>query len=585
MIFVADWSRDMSYGIMGNTRNSHMLTYQTTRQVKCIYFDGESATLFGTGQLDTQMLHIFGNVTGPPSTPENAFRGLWQEYARAIGLCDWVQKRNLGGNGWGVEGIVRMNAGFEMIWCNFTSPSVRLVSHLNVTAPQLPRSSSSLSNQIQGVKEEGTPTSYYPLPPSNTRSDRATDPANVPVPPNWRFDLGREPFFRSQAWNWFASSTAHYGSSGAGPGRGETRVKPLGCGFLSYYSPKFIRQAFARGESDRSRLNLTKDGLWKHHSSEDRKHGLTELMRRRRAHTLGDVTTEDAAIMVADSERVLRELNDQFSNCSGMDWINLTNEIVQTYASSLQTFLLILKQFEEVQKGNSTALEQWMIVARDQTHTFLLPFVQYPTNDTYEGHYGKNSIFFNDTYARCTFHHTRLLAPSEGISLGPEETLLNWAVEETTSGICNVLVDTGLSIEGEWQARFNQAINTTAIVAMDSLKKEVLRWTQGVEELMAWLGWVGEWTYCERKCEWDEKCFIPMWPLLKMGGPGRGPRGPGYGRPGYGRPGYEPPGYEKPPDVTPPSNRTDRRGPGWWQPDESDLWQPRCIKADYLARN
>ena len=108
----------MSYGIMGGTRNSHMLTYQTTRRVKCIYFDGESATLFGTGQLDTQMLHIWGNLSGP-GKPDDGFRFLWDEYARAEGLCKWIADRELGGLGWGYEGIVRMNAGFEMIWCNF----------------------------------------------------------------------------------------------------------------------------------------------------------------------------------------------------------------------------------------------------------------------------------------------------------------------------------------------------------------------------------------------------------------------------------------------------------------------------------
>src|SRR5712664_906221 len=70
---------EMSYGIMGSTRNSHMLTYQTTRRIQCIYFDGESATLFGSGQLDTQMLQIWGNLSGP-ARPDNGWRGLWEEY-------------------------------------------------------------------------------------------------------------------------------------------------------------------------------------------------------------------------------------------------------------------------------------------------------------------------------------------------------------------------------------------------------------------------------------------------------------------------------------------------------------------------
>src|SRR3954454_14909170 len=46
-----------------------------------------------------------------------------------------------------------MNAGFEMIWCNFCSPSIRLLSHLNVTAQLLPESL--LSNEhVIGIDQD-----------------------------------------------------------------------------------------------------------------------------------------------------------------------------------------------------------------------------------------------------------------------------------------------------------------------------------------------------------------------------------------------------------------------------------------------
>ena len=44
---------EMSYAIMGRGRNSHMLTYQSVKPLRCIYFDGMSASLAGTGQLDS----------------------------------------------------------------------------------------------------------------------------------------------------------------------------------------------------------------------------------------------------------------------------------------------------------------------------------------------------------------------------------------------------------------------------------------------------------------------------------------------------------------------------------------------------
>jgi len=132
----------------------------------------------------------------------------------------------------------------------------------------------------------------------------------------------------------------------------------------------------------------------------------------------------------------------------------------------------------------------------------------------------------------------------------------------------------------------------------------VNRWKEGVEELMAWLGWAGEWVACPQKCAWDETCFIPMWPLIARWGRGRPRRPPGRGGrpdrggrpPGRGDdhgPGDVPPHEGGPPDGGKrpdfdrgPEDRNqtaDRpRGPPSWMVDESDLWEPRCVKAQYI---
>ena len=172
--------------------------------------------------------------------------------------------------------------------------------------------------------------------------------------------------------------------------------------------------------------------------------------------------------------------------------------------------------------------------------------------------------------------------------MGPEESTLKWAVEDTTSGICTVLVDVGLAMEGVWNTNFNVPSNAT-LSRPSALFNEVSRWEAGVEELMAWLGWAGEWTECAEKCAWDQKCYIPMWPLIHMprfGGPGRRP--PGGRKPRYGEPIWDPGyGYFPPRNETdwPPRNGTGGRpGGGFrWQPDESDLWEPKCVKYDYLV--
>ncbi|KAF7959052.1 hypothetical protein EAE96_002569 [Botrytis aclada] len=574
---------EMAYGIMGSTRNSHLLTFQTTRTAKCVYFDGESATLMGTGRMDTQMLHIYGNVTGPD--PNGHFGpGLVQEYDRARGLCSWVHERSLGGRGWGVEGFVRMNAGFEMIWCDFESETLRLVEHLNVTAPLLPQN----TPEDMYEKEEADLTSYLPLPSITTRSPQSTHTKNPTenhpaMPPNFRHDSEREPFLRSQGWGWFTSAATHYGSSGEGPGLGESRVKLLTCGILNYYSPKFESQAKARGLVERETLNLTSEGFWRADTEDEnaRVTALNALMRRRRFHTLDDISTDDAAIMKVDSERVLNNLLGQSSNCTGIDWTAMTNGIVQTYASPLAQLLQTLKTYPSVPPSNKTAERKWMTSIRDQTHSLLLPFLEYPSPTENPSIWQRDSTLFQTTYSRCHYHHTRLLSPSLGIYLSPEEKTLKWAVEETQAGICTILIDLGFSIENIWNSTFNPPSpnpKATSFLTPHN-QNEILRWIHGIQELKAWLGWTGEWTSCDEKCATDEKCYIPMWPMLGRGnGPIRHPPpehrygdrpapGNGYnGPPGGGE--HEPGGY--------------RPGRPGWGIDETDLWKPRCVGVDYI---
>jgi hypothetical protein len=88
---------EMSYGIFGSGRNAHMLTYQSVKPIGCLYFDGMSAALMGTGQLDSQMVFLYGNTTGP-SQPEPAGPGpgVFGELGRAQRLCQWVWDKRIG---------------------------------------------------------------------------------------------------------------------------------------------------------------------------------------------------------------------------------------------------------------------------------------------------------------------------------------------------------------------------------------------------------------------------------------------------------------------------------------------------------
>lgn len=614
---------EMSYGIMGSSRNSFLLTYQTTRPVKALYFDGESAALMGLGQLDTQMLHLFGNVSGPP-TGGRGFIGLGQEYLRAHGLCNWLEDVGLRGQGWGIEGVVRMNAGFEMIWCDFISPSLRLVSRTNITAPLLPKEEeeeaeaeaeeeSAKSETVLRVDEfarrgyvsdADQATSYYPLPPEPTKTDRTSEPSHAAPPPNMRWDLGREPFLRAQGWAWFDSATWHYGSSRNGPGQGEVRAKVLNCGILSYYSPQFTNQSGNRALDEQKRLNLTKEGLWMGPGENgNRETSVKQLARRRRFHHLGDATIDEAMLMRRNSERALRSLLEPENNCSGADWMLMTSEIMQRVTNQLTMVDTKLASFPE-DATNHTLVYNWLFGLRGESHLFMVPYLEYPKKVD-RNTWSTDTQLYKEVHSQCRYRYTRLLVPEElQASLSPEEQDIRRAVEEVHGTICTVLITMGFGIELAWLDMMAEKSAATSNNA-ELLTKSII-WRDNIAELTAWLGWESQYYGCKEMCAWDERCYIPMWPLMHWGGmgrrrpgrspgrggpgngthsdPGRGGKGPGRGR-GHGLDDDEPPPPPPPDHDSPGHRRPDfkvpPRGP-IWMGDDTDLWEPKCVNVSFI---
>lgn len=622
---------EMSYGIMGSSRHSFLLTYQATRPARALYFDGESATLMGLGQLDTQMLQLFGNVSGPGG---RGFMGLGDEYLRAHGLCDWLEAAGLRGRGWGFEGVVRMNAGFEMIWCDFTSPTLRLVSRMNVTAPLLPdeeeERAAGKGRGGEEVEEEegaapdvvarvdgltgvgrgsgpvisgaGQPTSYYPLPPEPTKTDRNSEPSHGAPPPNMRWDASREPFLRAQGWGWFDSATWHYGSNRNGPGQGEARAKVLSCGILSYYSPQFANQTRNRALDEQKSLNLTGEGLWSGPGQEGNwTKAVKQLARRRRFHHLANVSTEEAVAMRKNSERALRSLLEPQNDCSGADWTQITSEITQRVTNHLTTLDTKLASFPE-DTTNKTVAYNWLFGLRAESHLFVVPYLEYPEKIDRET-WSTDTQLYKETHSRCRYRYTRLLVPDElHARLSPEEQDIRQAVEEVYGSICSVLLTMGFGIEHAWLDMLNHKSGASS--QGTALSSRAATWRDNIAELTAWLGWESQYYGCAETCAWDERCYIPMWPLLhwgwmrgkrpgrgapERGGPGNethdgpdGGRGPGGGR-GHALDGDLPP---SPPDHDGPRHgrpgfRSPPRGP-WWMGDDTDLWEPKCVNVTFI---
>ncbi|CAA7267480.1 unnamed protein product [Cyclocybe aegerita] len=91
------------------------LTLTPTRPLKVLYFDGSSAAKMWGGPMDSQDLLVWGRVR-----KERTF----DERGRIEGLCKW-------GRGMGVDGFVRMQGDFEVMFCDF-SAGLSVVSFLKL---------------------------------------------------------------------------------------------------------------------------------------------------------------------------------------------------------------------------------------------------------------------------------------------------------------------------------------------------------------------------------------------------------------------------------------------------------------------
>ncbi|TPX18285.1 uncharacterized protein E0L32_002794 [Thyridium curvatum] len=92
-------------------RDGYLHTYRVTRPQRMLYIDGMSGAKSPLGTLDSQD-ELLRNRTGS---------GGFDEWPRAGALCDLARA-------WELDGVVRMEAGFEVIKCDFADGSLDLVS-------------------------------------------------------------------------------------------------------------------------------------------------------------------------------------------------------------------------------------------------------------------------------------------------------------------------------------------------------------------------------------------------------------------------------------------------------------------------
>ena len=481
---------------MGSTRNSFLSTYQTTRLTKCLYFDGASAALWGNGTLDTQMLLIYGNTTGIPTKSRAV---AWDEYDRAQGLCDWIHEQQTEALGEGIEGIVRMNTGLELIWCNFSSPSLRLTSRLNVSVPLLDYNRTSVvAEKIEKPRSSSSAFDY--LASADTPYPEVND------------DWMREPFLVSQYWDMFTSASRTYNVEDLASYK-ETAIKVLDGDLVTFYSSEY--QAFSRtiAEQEKEQLNLTYDGLWKGvHSRNERGDALLRLMRRRSKHRVGDISPSDVARFRQNLKRIVSTLSQpaekKRAKINQIDrsipWSTVHDLVVERYATRLLQFRRLLEQCHDTWTGSWGTARKVFALLRERSHAFLMPYMEYPTDPQMESSSEQASQIRKHALERCKSAYMPWSDKTSPQGEPPPLTdhPIGQAIGEVMEGICSVLISVGYSIEMEWSRSFNR-IPDKDDEWQEPLLARMLAWRDKIEELTGWLGWAPHWTKCDRLCDWD----------------------------------------------------------------------------------
>ncbi|KAJ3932628.1 MAG: hypothetical protein NXY57DRAFT_95523 [Lentinula lateritia] len=437
---------EMSYAVMATKipGPTYMYTYRTTKLAKVLYFNGMSAA-WGEGWLDTQYSVLTGK--GKTNGSRNNEVSLWDDYGRAKGLCQWGKQRD-------IEGIVRMNAGFEIIWCDFESSSLKLVSSLNITPPGTPETRRSFPFP-SNVDLNELPVDELPLQPPRGPGrgpGRGRRPGGGHGP--WGFDMA--PLARTGNLEWLRAASRYHST-----------VQPhLSLSYhqmVSFYHPRYRSLV-----PSRSGKLMQEHFLWEHVSDDD----------------VGTFLDELDSVIRADSPG------------TSFDWQAAAMDIVTFWADRIAQIQNLLEAV------NSTSnLTHVVRTVQQLSYSPLDPFIAYGEALNASGH----EIVFNvrssplivlgtmtpNTTAleRCTYSATEFLAESKlEILMTNSEHILKTSMETILERICN---DFGILFA-----------ESTDLADSVSYPTYISAWNSRINSLMKWLEW-SSWLRCEEICDLD----------------------------------------------------------------------------------
>lgn len=429
----------MSIGIYGSVGTTVLHTMITKRPLRVIYFDGQSASLTTTGSLDSQMAVLGLHVPIKP-----AYDHVYNETLRAHQLCDLVKEL-------GIDGVVRMNAGFEVMLCDYSVSGVQEIITSNITVP---------GNQ-----------------------QRERDPS-LPRDPHRSPPLGYGNLFAAQnSWEWVRSGTSGYDDFGGGAGTVEKRVKLDLCGMATFYDPR-LRSLSSSHHGGIFGCNTYQNG-W----------GL------RRGHRLLNISKADARTVQTWLKHTTARMNVPSSErppCSEIDWQALTEVIVHHHYSRVKEIHTTLRQKADSFDHTNAILTK----VYELSHAALYPYFQYPS-------VAKKplSYIMNQTITRCATAYTEHIDPD---TLGDFELLIRESIRKVMIRVCTI--EWKLF---EWSDIHTTNLLNAAPRGVKSLEPDIglargiEQFCVETASIMQWLGWE-KWTDCEEKCKWNVSALIML---------------------------------------------------------------------------
>ncbi|KZP14883.1 hypothetical protein FIBSPDRAFT_1048534 [Athelia psychrophila] len=421
-----------------------LYTYAATRPLRSVYFDGFSAEKGADGTQDMQDMLI-----GLDNTYD--LRAADSERGRL--LCEW-------GKQYDIQGFVREEATFELLWCDFED-GVQMLSVINITIPANPNSEDALLDTHGDSFEEEPP-----------RDDGPAGGTGGHGPP----DRGAPTLYTNQAnWLWYLATASHHTMP-------DSRVILHPAYTITLYDAKYTSLA-----------------------------ANTKLPRRK--HRLIDISPADKAVFHAElDEAITAWIDDPRGEGSGVDWSSIAHAIIKRSGDSIAELHTLLANVNATSKVTDV-----VSTARLIAFALIMPYADHAAVFAPTITAASRSAVLADISLQCSLAFTGHI-DAQLYRLTPQEERLKGAVEGVSRRICAFAAgtfDESLnlleSLAGEVDFACAQA---QAVQALE-------RWLGNVEELMEWLGWA-IWKRCPEVCGWDEVCYIHMWPLnidSNKGGP------------------------------------------------------------------